>query len=184
MSDSLEIAISGVYLQSAGTAMPATADGPRDLPGPGASFELQLGYRRTPNLVLAGYGTLGGISDGYVQRHAAVWTAGIKAEWHFAPALPIDPFVGFGAGVKALWLDNADMSQRAFGVELAKLQAGIDYRVSPSFAIGLSVGLSASTYSAVQNPTTRRFEAIDSTPVSWTLQAGPTARFDWFAAGL
>ena len=178
MTDSLELAIGGTYLQSAGTATAAGPGSVRELPGPGAGIDLQLGYRRTPNLVLAFYGGAAGIPDGLAQSRAVTWTFGVKAEWHFSPNQPVDPWLGAASGIKLLAIDEAGMSRDAFGFELAKLQAGIDFRVSRSLAVGFSAGISASMYTAQQDALTGRFEALPSKPVSWTLVAGPVARFE------
>src|SRR5690606_16043343 len=107
--------------------------------------ELSLGYRFTPSFALALYGGLHGFTDGGASdRDSLTWSAGAKADWHFAPTAQLDPWVSVGAGVKALWIGRSEeLERRVVGLELARAQVGVDYRVAPSFAVGPFIGASA-----------------------------------------
>jgi len=145
---SLEIALGGGYTQGAGGA--GSAGELEDLTGAGGTAEVQLGLRVTPTFSIAGYGTLARFQAGEAvirggRVHAA--TAGLQATWHGRESRSIDPWISVGAGWRGLWLSPKDAaSSSAHGVELLRVQLGVDYRISPSVAVTPVVGVSASVF--------------------------------------
>ncbi len=106
-------------------------------------------------------------------------TGGIKADWHFLPANYVDPWISLGAGIKGQWTgDREELERTVIGVELAKAQLGVDFRVNRSFAIGPVIGASATLNTHEDTSMTSAFEEIDDKKVSWTFTAGVLGRFD------
>ncbi|KYF52484.1 hypothetical protein BE04_36540, partial [Sorangium cellulosum] len=117
----------------------------RDVSGPGAGVALKLGYRATPKLGL-------GLTSSYEQYMAAGpdrrdtdvrgLTAGAEARFHLAPFQRIDPVIALGSGYRALWTAAPGQERDTFthGVEVARLTATIDVRMSDSVALGPSIG--------------------------------------------
>lgn len=177
IDEALEISISGSFQQNEGDL--ADSGSQPDVAGPGGGGELAVGYRITPNLNLAAYGSIAGYSGEGSDNDSASMTAGLKADWHFLPASDVDPWVSLGAGIKGQWIgDREELERTVIGVELAKAQLGVDYRVSPSFAIGPVIGASAAMYTHEETSMTSGYEAIDDKKVSWTFTAGLLGRFD------
>jgi hypothetical protein len=144
----LEIAIGGGYTQGVGGA--GMAGSVEDVTGPGGGIELQLGMRATPAWSISLYGTAArfrrgdSIADG---SRAYSTTAGALAVWHSRAARALDPWVSFGAGWRALWLSPASgEATSVHGIEIARIQLGIDYRFTPWFAIAPVIGVSASVF--------------------------------------
>ena len=183
VSRALEIAIGGGYLQGTGDI---AGVGPRvqDLSGPGGTVELQLGYRATPNLAFGGYGTYSqfnsgdNLAAGTTVRGA---TAGAYADWHFRPTSSIDPWVGLSTGWRGLWLvPDSGKNTSLQGWEIARVQVGLDYKVSPEIAIGPVIGASVSTFFTQDSPATGGYTNIHDPQANWLFFAGLQARFDVF----
>jgi hypothetical protein len=144
----LEVAVGGGYTQGVGGA--GTAGSVQDITGPGGGIELQLGLRATPQWSIALYGTGArfrhgdDLADG---SRAYSTTAGVLAVWHSRASRSLDPWVSVGAGWRGLWLSpRGAESTSVHGIELARIQLGIDYRFTSWLAIAPVVGASASVF--------------------------------------
>lgn len=192
ISNSLEIAIAGNAAMGTGETGSGMED-LQDLTGVGGGAELQVGYRITPNLTVGGYLSFDGFSDGegYAgpSRDIVTATAGLKADWHFLPATTIDPWISVGTGLRTLVVDqetgNGGNDRVLAGLELGRIQAGIDYRISPDFSVGPVIGASASIYLEEANDTMADaddFNEISDKGVNWTFTAGVLGRFNAFGS--
>ena len=145
---SVEIAVGGGYTQGVGGA--GSYGSVEDITGPGGTIELQLGMRFSPQFSLGVYGTLARFRHGDQfadgsSAHGA--TAGIHAVWHSRSSRALDPWISAGAGWRGLWLSPSDATAMSVhGIELLRIQAGIDYRFTPWFSIAPVIGLSASLF--------------------------------------
>jgi hypothetical protein len=182
ISNALEIAIGGGYMRGAGDVghNMAAVD---DLTEGGGGAELHVGYRITPELVVGAYGTLSGYEVGDAVATttdlAIGATAGVEGVYHFRPSMQVDPWVSVGAGWKALWLGNDDGTERALqGIELTRVQIGVDYRLTPTFALAPFMGASAAMFLAEDTMTSSGYQQIDHTEVNWSVSAGLMGRFD------
>jgi hypothetical protein len=187
ISNALEIAIGGGYMRSAGDIGRGTA-AVDELTEDGGGAELSIGYRMTPNLALAVYGTLSGYDVGTKAQPstdlAIGATLGVKADWHFRPHMTIDPWVSIGAGWRGLWLGNDNETERALhGIELTRVQVGVDYRISPTFALAPYMGASAAMFIAEDTMATNGYEEISNNELNWSFTAGLLGRFDIPFAG-
>ncbi|XXX73437.1 hypothetical protein WMF30_37930 [Sorangium sp. So ce134] len=141
--NALELGVSAGYTQGFGHI--GSERRLSDVSGPGAGVGVKLGYRATPKIGL-------GVTSSYEQYLAAGpdrretdvrgLTAGAEARFHLAPFQRIDPVIALGSGYRALWT-AAPGRQRdtiTHGVELARLSATLDVRMSDSVALGPSIG--------------------------------------------
>lgn len=174
----VEITVGGTLQQLTGSLSDARGSMSE---GPGVGGEVAVGYRLTPNLTLGAYGTLAGFSDTDADD-VATWSAGAYADWHFRPATSFDPWIRLGVGPKAMWSgERAIVARRLAGGE-ARLAAGVDYRVSPSFAIGPVIGVDAAMYTHEDTVMTRGYEGIRDKDTNYTFTAGLQGRFDFFSS--
>jgi len=153
-----------------------------DISGPGAAVELDLGYRIIPQLTVGAYGTFSKFQHGdNVPSSTDVLgaTAGIQAAWHFRPDRSVDPWVNLGSGWKGLWLDPSSGKTTSLqGLELARLQVGVDYRLSKDIAIAPVIGGSISTFISQDSEMTNDLTEINDKKVAFTGFAGVSGRFD------
>jgi hypothetical protein len=176
----LEIAVGAGYTQGVGGA--GGAGSIEDVTGPGGSFELQVGARLSPGFSVGLYGTFARFQHGDAigeggRAHAA--TAGIQAMWHARQSRSLDPWISVGAGWRGLWLTPKDAgSSSLHGIELARLQLGIDYRFSPRFAIAPVIGASAALFVAEDTMTTDGLTAVHDNRLNLYGFTGVLGRFD------
>jgi hypothetical protein len=177
---SLEIGIGGGYTQGVGGA--GGAGSVQDLTGPGGNLELQVGLRTSPGLTIGLYGTGARYRHGDVfadgsQAHGA--TAGVQAVWHGRAARAIGPWIGVGAGWRGLWLAPAGASAiSAHGIELLRIQLGIDYRITPAIAITPVIGASASVFLVEDARMPSQFSAVRDNRINLYGYTGFLGRFD------
>jgi hypothetical protein len=153
-----------------------------DVSGPGGLVELNVGYRLIPELTLGAYGTFSKFQKGddlTSDTDVLGATAGIQAAWHFRPTRSVDPWVSLGGGWKGLWLDPSSGKTTSLqGFELARLQIGADYRVSPDVAITPVIGGSLSMFVSQDSAMTNDLTEIEDKEVNFTGFAGLAGRFD------
>jgi hypothetical protein len=152
------------------------------LAGPGAMLELDVGYRILPHLAIGAYGTFssyqrGDIVPGATDVRGA--SAGLQATVHFLPRRAVDPWVSFGGGWKGLWLDPPDGKSTTFhGLELARIQIGIDYRLSRNVAVSPMIGGSLGRFFVEDSPMSDGSRDIKEREMHVTGFAGVGGRFD------
>lgn len=178
----LEISLGGSFLQNEGSLGGRMAR-LRDVAGPGAGLDLAVSYRATRRFAFGAYGSLAGFSEASDDGtgNAGSWSAGLKVDWHLAPASQADPWISAGAGVKMLYVDEAgEGDRRMFGVELARLQVGMDYRLTPSLSLGPTLGASVTMFTSERAPGRGEYDEIEDKDLAWTFAAGILGRFDLF----
>jgi len=181
VKNALEIAVGTGYTQGGGKLGGALGN-LEDVSGPGAAVELDLGYRIIPQLTVGAYGTFskyqhGDLLDSSTDVLGA--TAGVQAAWHVRPDTSIDPWVSLGTGWRGLWLNPSSGKVTSLqGFELARLQLGVDYRISRDIAIAPVIGGSLSMFVSQDAPMTTDFTEIQDKKVNFTGFAGLSGRFD------
>jgi hypothetical protein len=176
----IEVAVGGGYTQGVGGA--GSAGSVEDLTGPGGNVELQLGVRFTPRFSLGAYGTLARFRHGDVFADGSrVFgaTAGVHVVWHSREARSLDPWVSVGAGWRGLWFSPKDtMTTSVHGLEIVRLQLGIDYRFSSWLAIAPVIGASASVLLVEDGPTADGLTAVHDNRLNLYGFTGVLGRFD------
>jgi len=177
----LEIGVAGGYAQGTGDIGDGMG-GVGDLSGAGGTGELQLGYRVIPRLTLGVYGSFSGYSKGDdvgTGTEVLGAQAGIRADWHFLPAETLDPWVGLSTGWRGLWLTpDVGKNTSLQGFELARLQVGLDYRITPEVAISPVLGASVSMFVSQDGPGQADYQDIDNPQANVFFFAGLLGRFD------
>jgi hypothetical protein len=181
VKNAFEIAVGTGYTQGGGK-LGGGIGNLEDISGPGAAVELDLGYRIIPQLTVGAYGTFSKYQHGdQLDSDTDVLgaTAGVQAAWHVRPDTSIDPWVSLGTGWKGLWLNPSSGKVSSLqGFELARLQLGVDYRVSKDIAISPVIGGSVSMFVSQDTPMTTDFTEIQDKKVNFTGFAGLSGRFD------
>jgi len=181
ISSAFEIGVGTGYSQGGGK-LGGGLGNLEDISGPGAAVELDLGYRIIPELSVGVYGTFSKYQHGDVidsNTDVLGAAAGVQAAWHFRPDRSIDPWVSLGTGWKGLWL-NPDQGKVTSlqGFELARLQLGVDYRLSQDVAITPVIGGSLGLFVSQDSPMTTDYTEIQDKKVNFSGFAGLSGRFD------
>lgn len=156
----------------------------------GGALQVAVGYRVLPQLTLGVYGSgsafsRGDLSDSSTNMYSA--SAGVQADWHFLPSGErFDPWVGVGAGWRGYWLHSDSVvpgrlvagTTSLQGLQLAKLQLGVDYRVAPAIAISPVIGADLSMFLTESPAGANGYSNIDSPQVNTFVFAGLLGRFD------
>jgi hypothetical protein len=176
---SFEVALAGGYTQGVGGG--GTFGTVQDLTGPGGTVELQLAYRRSARFSTGVYGTLAwfqrgdAIADG---SRAYGATAGIQAVYHSSDNSSLDPWISVGAGWRGLWVTHLDGRPSSMhGVELLRIQLGIDYRITPRLAVAPVVAASLSIF-LVENAVMPEFTSVQDKRLNLYGFTGFMGRFD------
>src|SRR5215468_10902587 len=177
-----ELAVATGYAQGGGK-LGGTLGNLEDVAGPGATVEVDLGYRIIPQLTVGVYGTLAKSQHGdRIDSNTDVLgaSAGIQAAWHFRPQVSIDPWVSLGGGWRALWLNpDAGKVTSLQGFDVARLRLGVDYRVTKEIAIAPVIGGSVSLFVSQDSPMTTSYTEIADKKVNFTGFVGLSGRFDF-----
>jgi hypothetical protein len=109
-----------------------------------------------PNLMAGLYGQYGPIITHNCDPGASCSGSdirfGFQVQYHYTPNEKQDRWFGIGIGYEILSLKEsaggAELSASANGFEFAHLQAGLDFKVSPTFSIGPFGGFSLGQFSS------------------------------------
>lgn len=181
IKDAIELTIGNGYAQGFGNV---GSDRPSltDLGTAGYDIQGGAGYRLNPHLTLGAYGSWGVYGRGDQADptgHIYSSSAGLQAEWHFRPeGHELDPWVSLGAGWRGYWM-TADRGTTAMhGLQLAKLQVGLDYRVHQQVAISPVIGADLTTFLTQSTPQDDAWRNVSSPEVNTFLFIGFQGRFD------
>jgi len=181
MKNAVELTIGTGYTQGFGnvaTNQPKLSD----VAKAGGIVQGGVRYRIIPQLTLGVYGSWGMFGRGDQADptgHEYTSTAGVQADWHFLPGgSEFDPWVSLGSGWRGYWM-TADRGTTAMhGMEIAKLQVGLDYRIDQHVAISPVIGADLSTFFSQSTPDTQAFRNLSSPDVNTFVFAGLQGRFD------
>ena len=176
-----EIAVAFAYNQGVGNvgeglpSLTGTA-------GAGELLELDLGWRVTPNLLVGAYSTATKYNPRDAFSGADVWsvTAGLQANWHFSPGTGLDPWLGMGTGYRVYWVAQPQGTEIRQGLDLARLQFGLDLPLTRRIAVSPFIGASLSLFLGRQGPLEDSYSDIPSPQLTVFFTAGVLARFDLF----
>lgn len=177
----LELSIGTGYAQAFGDI---GADRPKltDVGQPGGAAQIGVGYRLIPQLTLGVYGagamfSRGDQVDGSTNLYSAA--AGVQGDWHFLPSgHELDPWVSLGTGWRGYWIHGDQGTTSLQGLELAKLQVGVDYRVARAVALSPLIGADLSMFLSESSPASQSFSNIPDPRVNTFVFAGLMGRFD------
>ncbi len=156
-----ELGLGAGYSQGVGNvgrSMPSLTDSG----GAGAALELDLGWRIDPHFLVGVYGTSAWFSTGDAAGNAFNnWsaTAGVQGNYHF-------------------WVNRPEGRDSRHGIDLARVQVGVDVPVAAGITISPFVGATATLFLTQQLASEASFSDIQDRNVTVFLNAGLLGRFD------
>ena len=179
----LEITLGAGYAQGFGD-IGASQRTLTDLSSAGGEISLGVGYRVDRHFLVGAYGSGSKYSTGDFTGGADVWsaTAGLQGNYHFLPDNDWDPWVGLGSGWRGHWVKRGSGTDSRHGWDIARVQAGVDYRVSPEFALAPYLGAGLTTFFTQELAAEQTFSNVHSPDVNVWISAGLQGRFDLFGS--
>jgi hypothetical protein len=179
--NALELGVATGYTQGVGPVGEGMAD-LDDLSKAGGVAEVSVLYRINPTWAIGAYGSFSGYQRGDLvnaQTDVLGATAGIQGVVHLRPRRSVDPWVSLGTGWRGLWLSpEAGKNTALQGLELARLQIGVDYRISDDIAISPVIGGSLNMFVSQSSAMTGEYAEITDKQVNFIGFAGLAGRFD------
>jgi outer membrane protein W len=180
-ANALELTVGTGYAQGFGD-IASNRPALTDVAQPGGAVQIGVGYRLIPQLTLGLYGSGAMFSRGdQVDTTSNLYSAsaGVQADWHFIPSgSEFDPWVSLGTGWRGYWVRADQGTTSLQGLELAKLQLGVDYRVARAVAISPVIGADLSMFLSESNPGTSSYSNVADPRVNTFVFAGLQGRFD------
>ena len=178
--NSFELSLGLGYGQGLG---PVASGTPRlqELGNVGATFEIDAGWRINPSSMVGVYSELSYFDGGKLVNadHATSVAAGIQGQFHFIPGRRFDPWIGLGVGWRGYWGTLANNgTYKLQGIDFARLRIGLDYRVSPTLALGPVFGMTLTDFLSEKRPGANSYiDTTDRKPNTFVF-AGLQGRFD------
>ena len=180
--NALEIMLGAGYAQGFGD-IGAGQRNLTDQSSAGGELQLGVGYRINPNLMVGAYGSGSMHATGDFTSGGNIYTAtaGAQANYHFLPSEAWDPWIGLGSGWRTLLIKQATGGTDArHGLDIARLTAGVDYRVNSQFAVSPYAGAGLTTFLTQELAGAQGFDNVRSPNVNVWVFGGIQGRFDLF----
>jgi hypothetical protein len=180
-AEAVEITLGGGFSQGFGSV---SEHGTRlkDVASSGNTLQLGVGYRLDPHLMLGGYveGALYRPAHGsFGDRRNFAAATGFQAQYHTMPFGRFDPWFGAGTGWRAYWMvDDAEGTSTLHGVDLARLQAGVDCHITESLMVAPTLGLTFTAFLFEKHADQSSYHEVTDTRPTTFLSIGTTGRFD------
>lgn len=151
--------------------------------------ELQLGWKFADQLTVAGFfamdlGVPGGdFKDGCESSELCTVTqarVGFQGRWNFMPTRRLDPWVGVGLAWETFAMENDAATTNLKGLAVDAM-AGVDYWLTPKFAVSPWLGLSVGKYTdwKVVDATDQDWQEIEDQGVHTMVTAGVRVAWDF-----
>jgi len=175
----LELRLSAGYSQGVGSLDSGGGQTVQDVADVGGGIDLGIGFRVSPHFSLGTYATGALYSPVTPDSSVRSIAGGVEATWHFRPYKSLDPWIALGVGYRAFWESPPAEDTIVWqGFEIGRLGVGVDYRLSPSVAIGPTI-VAALTYFSKKASASAPDGFIGGAVGSF-VSAGVGVRFDFF----
>jgi hypothetical protein len=173
LSNALEVAVGLGSAQGYGSV---AGSGPT-LGDLGVGFDASVGWRVSPRWMVGLYSAT---SVYPATAGSSTWStsAGVQVNRHFD--VTARPWVGLGAGWHGYWLSQSGGTTSYQGLDLARVQVGVQAAVTPAFSLDPFLGVTLSTFLTQKGPAATAFADLTNRAVSVQVMAGLIGRFDLF----
>ena len=167
-------------LGSPGGDMP----GLQHLAGDGGALRVDAGWRIGPHVSAGAYCESAWFAGGHEGTDGMTGAAaGLQGRLHARPLSKVDPWVGLGFGWRGLWLDHGVGTHAMQGLDLARLDVGVDFQVSRGFRLAPTVGVTVTEVLSEKRPGAGGYVDVEERKVSTFVFAGVTGRIDVLGGG-
>jgi hypothetical protein len=178
-SSALELRVSAGYSQGVGSLDSGPGQAVQDVAGVGGGIDLGIGFRVSPHFYLGAYATGALYTPVTPDTGVSTLAGGIEAAWHFRPYRSLDPWISLGGGYRGFWESPPGQGTTVWqGFEIGRLGVGVDYRLSPSVALGPTIVAGLAYFQKKADPSAP--QGFIGGAVSAFVSAGVGVRFDFF----
>jgi hypothetical protein len=174
----LELSVGTGYTRGIGPAggqMPEL----QHLAGNGGALRVEAGWRIDPRWMVGLYQETSLHAGGHEGTDGMTAVgAGLQAQLHLSPLSNLDPWVGVGFGWRGLWLDHNQGTHVMQGLDLARVQIGVDHRVSRSVRVAPTIGVALTELLSEKRPGSSGYRDIEDRKIGTFVFAGITGRLD------
>ncbi len=179
-NNSIELSLGLGYGQGLG---PVGSEVPRlqEFGNAGSTLQLDMGWRIDPNFMVGGYGEASLFDGGSLlsSDHATTLAAGIQGQYHVMPGRKYDPWVGVGFGWRGYWASRSNIgTHKLQGLDLARVRVGLDYRVSPTVAVGPVFGITLTDFLSEKRPGASGYADTNDRKLNTFVFGGLAGRFN------
>jgi hypothetical protein len=175
----LELRASAGYSQGVGSLDSGGGLAVQDVAGVGGGIDIGIGFRVSPHFYLGAYTTGALYTSVTPDTSVSTLAGGIESTWHFRPYRSLDPWISVGLGYRAFWESPPGQGTTVWqGFEIGRMGVGVDYRLSPSVALGPTI-VAGLTYFQKKADATAPQGFIGGA-VGAFVSAGVGIRFDFF----
>jgi len=176
----LELRASAGYSQGVGT-LDSGGQTVQDVASVGGGVDVGVGFRVSPHFSLGTYASGALYSPVTPDASVRSLARGFEATWHFRPYRSLDPWLSLGVGYRAFWETPPAQDTTVWqGFEIGRLGVGVDYRISPSVALGPTIVADLAYFS--RKADTSAPGGFIGGAVGGFVSAGVGVRFDFFGA--
>jgi hypothetical protein len=121
----------------------------QDTGAAGGAVELGVGWRIEPHFTVGVYGSGSAHAAGdAVPSGARAYgaTAGFMVSYHGRPSARLDPWLGVGLGWRAYWVEGARGGDVLAGLDLPRIQVGVDYGLGDRMSVSPVLGVSLAQF--------------------------------------
>jgi hypothetical protein len=177
--NTVEVGVAKGYTQGAGPIGHGMQH-VEEFSGAGGALELEAMYRINTTFAAGAYGAFSTYGTGDRAVPPAVFgaTAGVQAAAHLRPERSVDPWASVGTGWHGLWQAPPSHKDTALqGLEIARVQLGVDYRLTRNVAIAPLIGGSLNMFVEEESPMTTRYVEIPDKKLNISCFVGVAGRF-------
>jgi hypothetical protein len=175
----LELRASAGYSQGVGSLDSGGGQTVQDVASVGGGVDVGVGFRVSPHFSLGTYATGALYSPVTPDASVRSLAGGVEATWHFRPYRSLDPWMSVGVGYRAFWDSPPGEDTTVWqGFEIGRLGVGVDYRVSPSVALGPTIVADLAYFS--KKPNANAASGFIGGALGAFVSAGVGVRFDFF----
>ncbi|AKT39160.1 autotransporter domain-containing protein [Chondromyces crocatus] len=156
-----------------------------DTAGAGLGVGLGIGYRAVPSFGFGLYSQYQNFTfdtpSARTRTEVHGMTAGAQATFHLLPYQRIDPHLTVGAGYRMLWrIPEGGLNDNTLthGFQIARVNLGLDMRLSDSVAIGPMIGADLTMFMWENPEGPRGDRLLEDRSLSTFVYAGMQGRFD------
>ena len=145
-----------------------TESGGPSLDTMGLGADVSVGWRINPRWMVGAYSSSALYSAPGGASSTLGTSAGVQAQYHFGPG---GPWVGVGAGWHGYWISHDGVRSSYQGVDLARLQLGLEVPITPSFSLEPMLGVTLTTFATQKAPAGAASDASSGSLSAFVLSA-------------